>query len=174
MSVEDKIAKEMAKDNIILREENKALKLVINLIEDRQMKHRKSREPSPYIILALLVIVFCVVITLKADAAITTADNNQAKIETAEEVMKNQYLISEITYCLVLLSNVNIPNQADRYTAKLEKFDDSYHELKIFHTGQAIGFLNGILFQMGISNPSNEQLKNLAQELYFIQCDISL
>lgn len=132
-----------------------------------------SREPSPYFILTLIVIVFCAVVALNASANITPPDNNQAKRETPEEVRKNQYIISQITYCRVLALNSNMKKQAKRYAAKLQKFDDFYYELKIFHTGQATGFLNGILIQMGFPNPSKILVKNLAQELYFKQCDIS-
>jgi len=83
-------------------------------------------------------------------------------------------MISQITYCRVLALNMNMTKQAERYAVKLDKFDDFYHELKIFHAGQVTGFLNGILFQMGFTKPSKRLIKNLSQELYFRQCDISL
>jgi len=131
----------------------------------------KPREPTQFFILVLIIIVFCAVIALEAEAS-TPPDNNQVKRETAEETHKNEVIISQITYCGILALNGNMPKQAKRYTAKLEKFDDFYHELKIFHAGQVIGLLKGINYQMGFPNPTNEQVKKLAIELYFRQCDI--
>lgn len=137
------------------------------------MKNRKSREPSPLFIVTLILLVFCVVITLNSYANVAT-NNNQIKRETPEEVRKNEYLISQITYCRVLALNINMPEQVKRYAIKLEKFDNFYYEYKIFYAGQAVGFFNGILAQMGFSNPSKNQIKNVAQQLYFRQCDIPL
>jgi len=133
----------------------------------------KPREPTSFYYLTIIVLTFCAVLALEADASITPPGNNQAKRETPEEVRKNEVLISKITYCRVLALNSNMPEQAKSYAVKLNKFDDFYHESKIFHAGQSMGFLKGILYQMGFPNPSKKRVKNVANELYFRQCDIS-
>jgi len=130
----------------------------------------KPRDPSWLSTLIMLALICAVVaVLLPAGASITPPDNNQVK----REIDKNEFLISQITYCRLLAINGGMPEQAKNYAVKLKTFDAFYLELKIFHAGQVIGFLKGINYQKGFLNPTKDQVKKLAIELYFRQCDIT-
>jgi len=123
---------------------------------------RKSREPSLFLIPVLIAIVICAVIAPKADAS--GVKSKQPSASTAA--------ISKISDCKILALNAGMIERTRFYSAQLRKFDHSYYWMKVHYNGRALGFLVGVLHQIGVE-ATPENLKKIATELYFKQCEIS-
>jgi len=113
----------------------------------------------------MILLVFLAVVSLKA-----TASGVQKKQDTLEIIQINKLLIAKISNCRILAINGHLAKQTKFHEEELNEFDDYYYELKVYYSGKALGFLAGVSYQMGMPNPTVDEVKKLAIELYARQC----
>ncbi len=94
----------------------------------------------------------------------------QVKQETHNDICKNELAIAKLSDCKILALNSGLTEQVRMYNAELRKFDDFYNKSIIYHAGRSLGFLGGIVYRRGFTNPTRKQIKEIAMELYFRQC----
>lgn len=131
-----------------------------NKLKGKDMKNRNTKEPSPWFILTVIVLIFIAVIAFDANA----------KQETPDDIRKNEIMIAKISDCKMLALNSGLTEQVKAYNAELRKFDDFYQELKVYYAGRSLGFLGGVLYQAGFTRPKRKQARKMALKLYAKQC----
>ena len=131
----------------------------------------KHRQPSPWFIVTITAITLVVVSVLICGHV--DASGVQTKKDAQEVISANKLLIAKISDCKILALNSRMPERVKNYDKKLAKFSDFYSEFKIFQSGVALGFLGGIVHQMGFTSPTRDQVKKVAIEMYFNHCEIS-
>lgn len=128
------------------------------------MRNRKSKEPSGWFIVILILLAWAVGQGFSPVHASGVKSNKQASAITAA--------ISKISDCKILALNAGMIERTRFYSAQLRKFDNSYYSMKVHYNGRALGFLVGVLHQTGVE-ATPENLKKIATDLYFKQCGIS-